>query len=83
MIVISKKRIGIILTSILIGVFAFSFQIVDNEKYSVDNTGKQEDTIVTSSTPVSGKIVVLDARPSEYQMKGHKAVMEQQKRKPT
>ena len=60
MIILSKKRIGIILTCVLIGIFTFSFQVANNEKYSVDS---ENNTIPTSSTPVSGKTVVLDARP--------------------
>lgn len=57
MIVLNKKRIKIIVTCIFISIFAFSFKIgTVNEKEK--NTEK---TITTTSTPVSGKTVVLDA----------------------
>jgi hypothetical protein len=46
-------------------------------------TLKSDDTeyINTVSLPVSGKVVVVDARASEYQMRERKVVMELQKRK--
>ena len=59
MIILSKKRIGIIATGILIGVFAFSFKIAEN-KQNTNNTPIGS-TVQVSSTPVSGKVVVLDA----------------------
>ena len=43
----------------------------------------RSETIQTVSLPVSNKVVVLDARTSEYQMKEHKVAMEQQKHKQT
>ncbi len=72
MIVISKKRIGIILASVLIGVFAFSFQIASNKTSKFEeittssnlvptNTNAGE-TTQTTATPVSGKTIVVDAR---------------------
>lgn len=58
MMVIDKKRIKIILGCILIAIFTFTFQIA-NQK---ENSNKiQEQTAQTTSTPVSGKTVVLDA----------------------
>ena len=60
MIIINKKRIGIILSCMLIGLFAFSFQISkNNKKYSVDNI--DNNVAETVATPVSGKTVVIDA----------------------
>lgn len=57
MFVISKKRIEIILTGVLIALFAFTFQIgnIGKEKIELEKT---EETV---ATPVSGKTIVLDA----------------------
>ena len=57
MLVINKKRIKIIISCILIALFTFSFQIADIEN-KVESNKK---TVETTSTPVSGKTVVLDA----------------------
>lgn len=58
MIVISKKRIKIVIMCLLISIFAFSFKIADtpNNKNEVGNN-----TMQTTSTPISGKTIVLDA----------------------
>lgn len=77
MIVISKKRIRIIVSCILIAAFAFSFQIAKNQP----QTKETKNTVETTATPVSGKTIVIDARTSEFQMKEHKAVPEQPKHK--
>ena len=58
MMVIDKKRIKIILGCILIAIFTFTFQVA-NQKESTNKI--QEQTAQTTSTPVSGKTVVLDA----------------------
>ncbi|MCI8760030.1 MAG: hypothetical protein HFJ34_02750 [Clostridia bacterium] len=66
MIVINKKRIQIILSCVLIAVFAFSFQIANNQKEGVikaNTERQQENTVTTTATPVSGKTIVIDARP--------------------
>ncbi len=64
MIVVNRKRIQIILTSVLIAVFAFSFQIANN-KQAKDGKEQGEEqekrTITTTATPVSGKTIVIDA----------------------
>ena len=58
MMIIDKKRIKIILGCMLLAIFTFTFQIA-NQK---ENSNKiQEQTAQTTSTPVSGKTVVLDA----------------------
>jgi|InofroStandDraft_1065614.scaffolds.fasta_scaffold88091_2 hypothetical protein len=58
MIVITKKRIQIIVSCVMIAVFAFTFQIAKSEKEE-----KQEENVVqTTATPVSGKTIVIDAR---------------------
>ena len=59
MIVLTKKRIGIILTSVLIAIFAFSFKVAENRQNTSDTPIGS--TVQVSSTPVSGKVVVLDA----------------------
>lgn len=58
MLVISKKRIKIIVTGMMIAIFTFTFQIAMKQKDTVElnNTSVQ-----TTATPVSGKTVVLDA----------------------
>ena len=58
MMIIDKKRIKIILGCILIAIFTFTFQIA-NQKENFNKI--QEQTAQTTSTPVSGKTVVLDA----------------------
>lgn len=63
MIVINKKRIQIIVGCLLIGIFAFSFQITNKQGDLVENTNteKQQTTVQTTATPVSGKTIVVDA----------------------
>ena len=60
MIVLSRKRLGILLTSIFIAVFAFSFKTADNSVQD-GKTKENMQAIQTTTTPVSGKVVVLDA----------------------
>lgn len=60
MIILNKKRIGIILSCLFISLFAFSFQIANKENEK-NTTNIVNNTIATTSTPVSGKTVVLDA----------------------
>ncbi len=55
MLVINQKRIKIILSCFLIGLFTFSFQIADKQK------NNENESVATTATPVSGKTVVLDA----------------------
>lgn len=64
MIILDKKRLGIIAGILLIAVFAFTFQKA--------NLGE---TVQTVTLPVSNKVIVLDARTSVNQMKGHKVVI--------
>ncbi len=54
MLIISKKRINLIIACILISLLAFTFQIKSKEK-KIDNN------VETTAIPVSGKTVVLDA----------------------
>ena len=55
MIIIKKKRIKIFLFSLLISLFAFSFNIASNTE------NNKENVIETTSVPASGKTVVIDA----------------------
>lgn len=64
MIVLHKKRITIIAGILLVAVCAFTFQTANLEK-----------TVPTVSLPVSNKVIVLDARASESQMRGHKVAI--------
>ena len=64
MIIINKKRIQIIISCVLIAVFAFSFQIANQTKEGNGKEEKQENsvkTMQTTATPVSGKTIVIDA----------------------
>ena len=54
MYVINRKRISFILICLLLGIFAYSYQ---SSKMSLE-----EQTQETMSTPVSGKVIVIDAR---------------------
>lgn len=53
MYIINRKRISIILICLLLGIFAYSYEYT---KISLDEEIKQ-----TTATPVSGKVIVVDA----------------------
>lgn len=53
MIILSKKRITLILSCVLVGIFTFMLQTS-----KTDN----KDTVQTVTLPVSGKTIVVDAR---------------------
>ena len=53
MIVVNKKRISIIVTCLLLGIFAYSYE---GTKINLDQEIQE-----TTSTPVSGKVIVVDA----------------------
>ena len=55
MIAINKKRIKIMVSCLLISIFAFSFQLANMEKEKMQNT------VETTTTPISGRTIVLDA----------------------
>ena len=69
MLIISEKRIKIILSLILISVFTFACSNVKN------GNNNENKTVETTATPVSGKTVILDARPSEFLMKEQRVKM--------
>ena len=62
MIIVNKKRIQIIISALLVGIFTFSLQIANNnQKDEKEKNRSHEGAIQTTATPVSGKTVVLDA----------------------
>lgn len=61
MIVINKKRIQIIVSCLLIGIFAFSFQIANKKGLVKNINDERQNTVPTTATPVSGKTIVVDA----------------------
>ena len=56
MLVISGKRIKIILGCVFIAIFAFTFQIASEKE-----NAKVQNVIPTTATPVSGKTIIIDA----------------------
>lgn len=60
MIILSKKRIQIVVVGVIVSLLAFSIQI-GNRNNNITNTNESINTVETTSTPVSGKTVVLDA----------------------
>ena len=81
MVIINKKRIQIIISALLVGIFTFSLQIANNNQKGEKNKNQNNESVIqTTATPVSGKTVVLDAG-MVYQMKVHKVAMERLKQK--
>ena len=64
MIILSKKRIMIVIGTVMLAMFVFIFQTASVNK-----------TVQTVALPVSNKVIVLDARASESQMREHKVVI--------
>ena len=60
MIILSKKRIQIVVVGVIVSLLAFSIQI-GNRNNNITNTNESINTAETTSTPVSGKTVILDA----------------------
>ena len=60
MVVINKKRIQIIVSCVLVSLLVFSIQ-VGTTKNNTINTNEINNLMETTSTPVSGKTVILDA----------------------
>ena len=54
MLILSKKRIILIMWMICVSLYAFSFKIANN-------TGIEEKTVETVGTSVSNKVVIVDA----------------------
>lgn len=53
MFVIKRKRICVILIALLLGIFAYAYE---ETKINID-----DETQSTTATPVSGKVIVVDA----------------------
>ena len=51
MLVLNRKRISIVILCVMVSVFSFI----------IATTGKKEDTVPTTATPVSGRTIVIDA----------------------
>ena len=58
MLILSKKRITLMLCMIFVSLYAFSFKIANNSTNLIENTGK---TVETVATPVSNKVIIVDA----------------------
>ena len=56
MFVINRKRISVILCCVLIGIFAYSYQYAKIKTNETNNITQE-----VTATPVSGKVVVVDA----------------------
>ncbi len=54
MYIIKRKRISLILIALILGIFAYS--------YEKDKMNISEEIQSTTATPVSGKVIVVDAR---------------------
>lgn len=52
MLILNKKRLSLILLIVLLGIFTFSYQ---------DAKENLEKSVTVTTTPVSGKVVILDA----------------------
>ena len=57
MLILSKKRITLMLCMVLVSLYAFSFKIANTSDYEVST----ERTVETVATPVSNKVVIVDA----------------------
>ena len=53
MIILSKKRITLILSCVLVGIFSFLLQGVESQ---------EQETVPTVTLPISGKTIIVDAR---------------------
>ena len=60
MVIINKKRIQIIMAFIFISLFAFSIQMSQTQN-NTQRTNSSNNLVETTSTPVSGKTIVMDA----------------------
>ena len=60
MIIIDKKRLGIMVGIMLVAVLVFTFKTADINT-SLNDKSNLEKTVQTVSLPVSNKVIVLDA----------------------
>ena len=61
MLILSKKRITVMVCMICVSLYAFSFKIVNNMVGDNTLNGSIGRTVQTVSTPVSNKVVIIDA----------------------
>lgn len=57
MLILNKKRLSLILLIVLLGIFTFSYQ------EAKENLEKSQ---IVTATPISGKVIILDAGHPEY-----------------
>lgn len=66
MIIISKKRIEIIISCLIIGLFTFSFGVANKQEKNSSKNQIEEltnnNSVETVAVPISGKTIVVDAR---------------------
>ena len=60
MLILSKKRITVMLCIIFISLYAFTYRVINNNFTQIQNV-QLEKTVETVSTPVSNKVVIVDA----------------------
>ena len=60
MLILSKKRITVMLCIIFISLYAFTYRVINNNSTQIQNM-QLEKTVETVSTPVSNKVVIVDA----------------------
>ena len=58
MLILSKKRITLMLCMIFVSLYAFSFKIANNATNLIEDSGR---TVETVATPVSNKVIIVDA----------------------
>lgn len=51
MVILNRKRLSLIIIVTILGVFTFEYQLAKTER----------ETMYVTSTPVSGKVIILDA----------------------
>ena len=77
MIVLSGKKILFIIGIMIMFVFTYTITAYNVKKSKTLDM----ETIQTVALPVDNKVIIIDARASEFQMRELKVVMEQQKRR--
>ena len=82
MIILTKKKL--LYTIGIITIFVFTYIVT---AYNVTNSNKNNnfniETVQTVALPVDKKVIIIDARTSENQMKGQKVAQAQQKLRAT
>ena len=60
MLILTKKRIALMLCLVFVSLYAFSFNVSDN-RVGIKSSESAVKTVETVSTPVSNKVVIVDA----------------------